>query len=73
MEKKNTKEQLKNPLTGYYTGGYKEQPQPSPGIQQKMQPRPDCGEESYEGHQRLAGRKALITGGDSGHRAGPQR
>ena len=41
MEKKNTKEQLKNPLTGYYTGGYKEQPQPSPGIQQKMQPRPD--------------------------------
>ena len=66
MEKKNTKEQLKNPLTGYYTGGYKEQPQPSPGIQQKMQPRPDCGEESYEGHQRLAGRKALITGGDSG-------
>ena len=31
-----------------------------------MQPRPDCGEESYEGHQRLAGRKALITGGDSG-------
>ncbi|WP_298614542.1 SDR family oxidoreductase [uncultured Odoribacter sp.] len=66
MEKKNTKEKLKNPLTSYYTGGYKEQPQPSPGIQQKLQPQPDCGEESYEGHQRLAGRKALITGADSG-------
>ena len=42
MEKKNTKEQLKNPLTCYYTGGYKEQPQPSPGIQQKMCTLPAC-------------------------------
>lgn len=66
MEKKNTKEPLKNPLTSYYSGGYEEQPQSSPGIQQKVHPRPDCGEESYEGHQRLSGRKALITGGDSG-------
>lgn len=66
MEKKNTKEPLKNPLTSYYSGGYEEQPQSSPGIQQKVHPRPDCGEESYEGHQRLNGRKALITGGDSG-------
>lgn len=31
-----------------------------------MQPRPDIGEESYRGHGRLLGRKALITGGDSG-------
>lgn len=31
-----------------------------------MRPRPDHGEESYEGHGRLAGRRALITGGDSG-------
>jgi len=31
-----------------------------------MDPRPDCGETSYKGSGRLAGRKALITGGDSG-------
>jgi NAD(P)-dependent dehydrogenase (short-subunit alcohol dehydrogenase family) len=31
-----------------------------------MDPRPDCGEESYEGHGRLAGKKAVITGADSG-------
>ena len=37
-----------------------------PGIQQDMQPVPDCGEQSYRGSQRLAGRKALVTGADSG-------
>jgi NAD(P)-dependent dehydrogenase (short-subunit alcohol dehydrogenase family) len=31
-----------------------------------MEPRPDCGEESYQGHGRLSGKKAVITGGDSG-------
>jgi len=31
-----------------------------------MQPRPDCGEDSYQGHGRLAGKKAVITGADSG-------
>jgi NAD(P)-dependent dehydrogenase (short-subunit alcohol dehydrogenase family) len=31
-----------------------------------MQPVPDCGEESYAGSGKLAGRKALVTGGDSG-------
>src|SRR5699024_12040607 len=34
--------------------------------QSKMDPKPDCGEESYKGHNRLEGRNALITGGDSG-------
>jgi hypothetical protein len=29
-------------------------------------PRPDCGEGSYRGHGRLAGKSAIITGGDSG-------
>lgn len=65
MEKK-TKEELQNPLNAYYTGSYKEQPQPSPGLQSELDPRPDCGEESYTGHERLKGRKALVTGGDSG-------
>lgn len=37
-----------------------------PGSEQEMNPKPDHGETSYKGHGRLAGRKALITGGDSG-------
>ncbi len=42
------------------------QNQEVPGTQSKMTPRPDCGEESYEGHGRLTGRTAVITGADSG-------
>jgi hypothetical protein len=45
---------------------FKSQPQPWPGLQSKMDPVPDCGETSYKGSGRLLGRKALITGGDSG-------
>ena len=42
------------------------QPQAPPGLEQEMRPRPDYGEKSYVGHDRLKGRKALVTGGDSG-------
>ena len=42
------------------------QEQAWPGLQRDMTPRPDCGETSYRGSGRLAGRRALITGGDSG-------
>lgn len=42
------------------------QHQKAPGLASLMQPRPDHGERSYRGSGRLAGRKALITGGDSG-------
>ena len=42
------------------------QPQSAPGLAQHMDPAPDHGEESYRGSGRLKGRKALITGGDSG-------
>jgi NAD(P)-dependent dehydrogenase (short-subunit alcohol dehydrogenase family) len=42
------------------------QQQQPPGHQHEMEPRPDCGEESYQGHGRLAGKVAVITGGDSG-------
>jgi NAD(P)-dependent dehydrogenase (short-subunit alcohol dehydrogenase family) len=45
---------------------FKEQTQPWPGLAGKMTPKPDHGESSYRGSRRLAGRKALITGGDSG-------
>src|SRR3954463_9979783 len=37
-----------------------------PGLESEMSPRPDYGEESYQGHGRLQGKVALITGGDSG-------
>jgi NAD(P)-dependent dehydrogenase (short-subunit alcohol dehydrogenase family) len=42
------------------------QQQPVPGVQAKMTPRPDCGEDSYRGSGRLEGKAAVITGGDSG-------
>ena len=42
------------------------QSQPWPGLASRMDPRPDHGETSYVGSGRLRGRKALITGGDSG-------
>src|SRR5204862_3093670 len=43
-----------------------EQQQEVPGTTAEMTPRPDHGEESYRGTGRLAGKKAIITGGDSG-------
>jgi len=45
---------------------FKRQPQPVPGLTSRMVPTPDHGESSYRGSGRLAGKKALITGGDSG-------
>ena len=40
--------------------------QSSVGVQAAMSEKPDCGELSYKGSGRLAGRKALLTGADSG-------
>ncbi|MFF9909026.1 SDR family oxidoreductase [Streptomyces sp. NPDC013457] len=45
---------------------FPEQDQDHPGSTEAMEPRPDHGEETYEGHGLLHGRKALVTGGDSG-------
>ena len=45
---------------------YPKQTQPYPGRESEMQPRPDYGEQSYRGSGRLTGKRALITGGDSG-------
>jgi hypothetical protein len=45
---------------------FPEQKQDWPGLASRMTPKPDHGETSYKGSGRLAGRKALITGGDSG-------
>ena len=57
---------LEDPTTKYPKPPFKHQSQPWPGLAGKMDPRPDHGETSYRGSGRLKGRKALITGGDSG-------
>ncbi len=57
---------LRDPRTKYTSQPFPEQRQPWPALQGKMTPRPDSGETSYRGSGRLTGRKALVTGGDSG-------
>ena len=53
-------------MTEYPKPPFPSQQQPMPGSTRAMNPRPDHGEESYKGSGRLAGKKAIITGGDSG-------
>ena len=55
-----------DPRYKYPQPPFKGQSQPWPGLARDMDPPPDHGEASYKGSGRLAGRKALITGGDSG-------
>lgn len=55
-----------DPATQYPQPPFPRQPQEWPGLASEMTPRPDHGEKSYVGSGRLTGRKALITGGDSG-------
>lgn len=57
---------LSDPRELYPKPPFQEQSQPWPGLAGKMTPRPDHGEESYRGSGQLRGRRALITGGDSG-------
>lgn len=57
---------MQNPLTQYPQPEFPEQTQSAPGTVNKLQPSADHGETSYRGFGRLAGRKALITGADSG-------
>jgi NAD(P)-dependent dehydrogenase (short-subunit alcohol dehydrogenase family) len=54
-----------HPAKGW-TMGFPEQQQTAPGLQTEMTPVPDCGEQSYRGSGRLAGKRAVVTGGDSG-------
>ncbi|MFD2966236.1 SDR family oxidoreductase [Sphingobacterium bambusae] len=63
---KTQKDALENPLEKYPKPPYPKQQQSFPGLASKMDPLPDHGEDSYVGSNRLRGRKALITGGDSG-------
>ena len=55
-----------DPRTRYPTISPDVQQQPEPGLQSRMDPVPDLGEDTYRGSGRLEGRKALITGADSG-------
>jgi NAD(P)-dependent dehydrogenase (short-subunit alcohol dehydrogenase family) len=57
---------MRNPVTQYPQLDIPEQRQPEPGLDAKLQPQADHGEKTYEGSGRLKGRKALITGADSG-------
>ena len=58
--------EMQNPLTQYPGPEFEKQPQPAPGLDSRMRPEPDHGEATYQGFGRLKGRKALITGADSG-------
>ena len=57
----NEKSELINPQKAYFNGKFKEKLQKAPGVQAEMEQKPDCGEDSYQGCNRLAGRKALVT------------
>lgn len=61
-----TAQPVTNPTERYAKPPFKNQKQPWPGLAGKMQPVPDHGEKTYKGSGRMLGRKALITGGDSG-------
>ena len=58
--------QKQDPRTQYPQPPFEKQPQSAPGINSDMKPKPDCGEDTYTGSGKLTGRKALITGADSG-------
>ena len=58
---------MQDPRTQYpKIHSFDDKMQPEPGLDRLLKPTADHGEESYRGSQRLAGRKALVTGGDSG-------
>jgi NAD(P)-dependent dehydrogenase (short-subunit alcohol dehydrogenase family) len=60
------REGVRDPRNAHPKPPFQAQQQSWPGLARNMTPRPDHGESSYVGSGRLAGRKALITGGDSG-------
>lgn len=56
----------KCPSKKYPTPPFGDQPQSPPGVELKMNPIPDYGEESYKGHDLLKDKVVIVTGGDSG-------
>jgi NAD(P)-dependent dehydrogenase (short-subunit alcohol dehydrogenase family) len=57
---------MRDPRDAYPRPPFPDQPQDAPGLGQRMDPVPDHGESTYRGTGRLTGRRALLTGGDSG-------
>ena len=58
---------MQDPTKQYPQPKFAPQPQSAPGLAQDMDPKPDHGEDSYRGFGRLVGRRAIITGADSGN------
>lgn len=58
--------EMQDPRTQYPQPPFGTQKQSQPGLAKEMTPQPDCGEASYVGSGKLKGRKALVTGADSG-------
>lgn len=61
-----THSNLNDPRKKFYSDDFPDQEQDTPALQHEMTPQPDCGEDSYKGNNKLEGRNALVTGGDSG-------
>jgi NAD(P)-dependent dehydrogenase (short-subunit alcohol dehydrogenase family) len=61
-----TRLEKQDPRHQYPEPPFPKQPQPAPGLAARMEPKPDHGETSYRGSGKLLGRKALVTGADSG-------
>lgn len=66
MTAQHTTSSIEDPLKKYPQPPHPEQQQDVPGHEDQLQPKADHGEESYKGSGKLTGRKALITGADSG-------
>ena len=62
----NSQHKMQDPRKQYPVMDIPPQTQPEPGLDAELRPQADHGYESYVGSGRLSGRKALITGGDSG-------
>lgn len=62
----NSENKNQDPQEKYPKPPYPDQEQSVPGTEDEMQPQADHGEESYKGSGKLEGKKAIITGGDSG-------
>lgn len=65
-EQKNDQHTMQDPVSQYPQPEFPKQHQTEPGLARDMDPKPDHGEDTYRGCGRLRGRKALVTGGDSG-------
>lgn len=61
-----TQHDMQDPTTQYSGADFPKQTQPEPGLDANLKPKADHGAETYVGSGRLKGRKALITGADSG-------